>query len=74
MPGLHGEKLNQTGLELYPVCDSKVVNNELIFFRKFSDPDTRKDKEDEPRLHYYKIKILQVSIERESCMTQSQVM
>ena len=43
---------------------AKVVNNELIFFRKFSDPDTRKDKEDEPRLHYYKIKILQVRIEK----------
>ena len=28
------------------------------------DPDTRKDKEDEPRLHYYKIKILQVRIEK----------
>ena len=42
---------------------AKVVNNELIFFRKFSDPDTRKDKEDEPRLHYYKIKILQVRME-----------
>ena len=37
-----------------------MVNNELIFFRKFSDPDTRKA--DEPRLHYYKIKILQVWI------------
>ena len=41
-------------------CNCKVVNNELIFFRKFSDPDTRKA--DEPRLHYYKIKILQVWI------------
>ena len=40
------------------------MNNELIFFRKFSDPDTRKDKEEEPRLHYYKIKILQVRIEK----------
>ena len=37
----------------------QVIKNELIFFRKFSDPSCRK--KNEPRLHYYKLKILQVS-------------
>jgi len=36
---------------------SMVINNELIFFRKFSDPSSRK--KNEPRLHYYKLKVLQ---------------
>jgi hypothetical protein len=34
-----------------------VINNELIFFRKFSVPDQAA----QPRLHYYRPKLLQVA-------------
>ena len=44
-----------------PKIVPKVVNNELVFFRKYSDKkysDPWSRKRDTPRLHYYQIKMV----------------